>query len=129
MSSNWGGSGNDGSFGADSAIDGDDTTEWSSDSDGDDAWLEVSLPEPTKIIAIGFWTRTMGTSAQISRFSVTSPGQGLLGEFDLPDAKGLFVFEVPATTTDSLRFEVITSSGGNTGARTIEIYAAAEDER
>ena len=128
VSSNWGGSGNESSFGANNAIDGDHTTEWSSASDGDDAWIEITLSETATVTSIGFWTRTMGSSAQISRFSVTNPEEGLLGEFDLPDAKGLFVFEVPETTADSLRFDVVTSSGGNTGVRTIEIYSALAGE-
>jgi len=127
VSSNWQGSGLDGSFGANNAIDGDPSTEWSSDGDGDDAWIEIQLDDEYTLVGVGFWTRTMTSSAQISRFRVLTDDGTELGTFELPDAKDLYQFEIPATTTDTLRFEVVESSGGNTGARSIEIYRAPTD--
>lgn len=127
VSSNWRGGGLDSPFGANNAIDGDPTTEWSSDGDGDDAWIEVQLDQAYEVVGVGFWTRTMTSSAQISRFRVLTDDGRELGTFELPDAKHLYSFDIPATTTDMLRFEVVESSGGNTGARSIEIYRAPTD--
>jgi len=72
VSSNYGGEGNTGTYGANHAIDGDPSTEWSSNGDGDKAWIEVELAQPYHLTAIGFWTRTMGTSAQIQQFEVVA---------------------------------------------------------
>ena len=122
VSSNWQGGGLDSAFGANHAIDGDPATEWSSDGDGDDAWIEIQLDREQEIVGVGVWTRTMTSSAQISRFRVLTVDGRELGTFELPDAKALYRFEIPETTTDTLRFEVVDSSGGNTGARSVEIY-------
>ncbi len=127
VSSNWQESGLDGSFGANNAIDGDPSTEWSSDGDGDDAWVEIQLDDKHEVVGVGFWTRTMTSSAQIFQFRVLTDAGTELGTFELPDAKDLYQFEIPSTTTDMLRFEVADSSGGNTGARSIEIYRAPEE--
>jgi len=122
VSSNWGGGDNDSAFGANKAIDGDPNTEWSSDGDGDDAWIEIALAEAGTITGIGFWTRTMGTSAQIYKFRVLTPDGTVLGVFDLPDAKQLYNFDLEDFVGQQLRFEVVESSGGNTGAKEIAIY-------
>lgn len=79
VSSNYGHQGNAGPFGAHNAIDGDAATEWSSNGDGDRAWIEIELPDATRLVAIGFWTRTMGLSAQI---------QGVRGRRRRDDAPG-----------------------------------------
>ena len=56
----------------------------------------------------------MGTSAQITEFRVVTAGGAILGPFTLPDADRLYLFQVEATAR-FLRFEVVSSSGGNTG--------------
>jgi hypothetical protein len=122
VSSNWAGGDNDSSFGANKAIDGDPNTEWSSDGDGDDAWIEIALTEEGLITGIGFWTRTMGTSAQIFKFRVLTADGKVLGVFELPDAKQLYNFDLEDFVGQQLRFEVVESSGGNTGAKEIAIY-------
>ena len=99
---------------AENAIDGDPNSEWSSASDGDAASIEIALAGTTEITAIGLWTRTMGTSAQITEFRVVTAGGAILGPFTLPDADRLYLFQVEATAR-FLRFEVVSSSGGNTG--------------
>ncbi len=124
VSSNWGGGGDDSSFGADHAIDGDPKTEWSSDGEGDDAWIEIELAAPTEIAGVGVWSRTMGNSADILRFRVLNGAGEALGEFDLPDVKRLHAFALAPTTLSVLRFEVVESTGGNTGLRELEVYAA-----
>lgn len=122
VSSNWAGGDNDSAFGANNAIDGDPNTEWSSDGDGDEAWIEIALAEEGTITGVGFWTRTMGTSAQIYKFRVLALDGTVLGVFDLPDAKQLYNFDLEDFVGKQLRFEAVESSGGNTGAEEIAIY-------
>lgn len=124
VSSNFGGGGNDTTYGANKAIDGRLDTEWSSDGDGDAAWIDIQLAGITHITTIGFRTRTMGTSAQITTFRVMADGK-LMGSFTLDGATSVNYFETD-TTAVRLRFEAIETSGGNTGAVEIEIYGELE---
>ena len=123
VSSNHGGEGNTSTYGADQAIDGDATTEWSSDGDGDMAWIEIELATSYHLSAVGFWTRTMGSSAQVQQFEVVADGQTRLGPFTVPDAGGIHYFAVDVTAK-RLRFNVVESSGGNTGALEIGALTA-----
>lgn len=104
------------------AIDGDPATEWSSDGDGDAAFITVELAEATELQAVGLWTRTMGSTAQIESFQVVVDAQQVLGPFEVPDAGMVHTFPVDVTAT-MLRFEVLSSSGGNTGL--VELVAIA----
>ena len=54
--------GNSATWQPENAIDGDPATEWSSNGDGDDAFLTIELAQPTELSAVGMWTRTMGTT-------------------------------------------------------------------
>lgn len=112
------------SWAGEHAIDGDPTTEWSSDGDGDDAYLVVALPGPTAVASLGIWTRTMGSSAQILAFQVIVDGGRVLGPFEVADASGIheFALDTPVET-QTLRFEVVTSTGGNTGLVEFAAYA------
>ncbi len=123
VSSNFGGGDVDSAYGASNALDGDPSTEWSSDGDGDGAWIEIALASKTNITSIGFWTRTMGTSAQISSFQVVTDQGRTIGPFTVDSAETVSFFETDFEAT-RLRFEVIDSSGGNTGAIEIEVYGA-----
>ena len=117
--------GNGDNFSGARAIDEDPTTSWSSQGDGDAAFLTVELAEETELRAVGFWTRTMVTSAQTSSFQVVTDDGTVLGPFDVPAADQLYVFPVSARTL-RLRFEVTTSSGGNTGAVEVAAYGVVE---
>ena len=121
VSSNFGGGNADSAYGASNALDGDPATEWSSDGDGDGAWIEIALATKTKVTSIGFWTRTMGASAQISSFQVLTDQGETVGPFDVDSADTVSFFDTDFEAT-RLRFEVIGSSGGNTGAVEIEVY-------
>ncbi len=121
VSSNFGGGDNSGNFGADSAFDGDPNTQWSSNGDGDKAWIEIELAGQAHITSIGFWTRTMGSSAQIMSFQVVADGGETDGPFQLGDAGSIHYFPVDFTA-QRLRFEAVDTSGGNTGAVEIEVY-------
>ena len=119
VSSNYGGEGNDSTYGANHAIDGDPGTEWSSNGDGNKGWIEIELAQSYHITTIGVWTRTMGSSAQIQQFEVVANGKTRLGPLTLPNASGIHYFPVDVTAK-RLRFNVVKSNGGNTGAVEIE---------
>lgn len=123
VSSNYGGEGIASTFGANNAIDGDPSTEWSSNGDGNKAWIVIELAQAYRISSIGFWTRTMGTTAQIQEFEVVVDGKRRLGPFVLRDAGGTHYFPVDVTAK-RLRFNVLRSSGGNTGAVEIEVLTS-----
>ena len=108
-------------WGGGRAIDGDLGSQWSSNGDGDDAWIEIELPAETRVTALGFWTRTMGTSAEISSFRVVSDRGEVRGPFRLAGPAAVHYFETDLTAK-GLRFEAVESNGGNTGAVEIEVY-------
>ena len=120
-SSIFGGGDNDSTWGANHAIDGDPRTQWSSDGDGDDAWIEIEMPSMTHIMSLGFWTRTMGASAQIMSFRVVTESGEVEGPFTLDSAAAVQRFDMNLNAK-RLRFEVVESSGGNTGAVEVEVY-------
>lgn len=109
---------------AENALDGDPRTEWSSQGDGDRAFLTIELTQVSDIAEVGAWTRTMGTSAQISTFRVVGDGGVAAGPFQLPDAARLYTFPVQLRTRQ-LRFEIASSSGGNVGF--VEVGAFAKE--
>ncbi len=119
-SSNFGGGDNSSTWGGNHAFDGDPATQWSSDGDGDDAWIEIELPTETHVTSLGFWTRTMGSTAQILFFQVVTEDGEVAGPFELDDASSLQYFDTDLTAK-RLRFEAVRSSGGNTGAVEIQV--------
>ena len=121
VSSNFGGGGDGSSFGANNAIDGNLGSEWSSQGDGDDAWIEIELAEEAEVSAVGFRTRTMGASAQIFTFRIVADGKDTPGPFELPASSSIYYFPVTIVAS-RLRFKAVKTSGGNTGAVEIEIY-------
>ena len=122
VSSNYGGGANASSWGANNVIDGQPSTAWSSNGDGDDAWIEIELARTYDVHTIGFWTRTMSNdTAQIFRFTVTTDEGETFGPFDLPDADRLYTFPVEFTAR-ALRFDAVETNTGNTGAVEIEVY-------
>jgi hypothetical protein len=126
VSSNFDGGSDDGPWGALSAFDGEGASAWSSDGDGDEAWIEIELAAVTRVTRIGFWTRTMGSSAQIQSFQIVSDAGETVGPFNLTDAAQNYYFDTNFTAR-RLRFEVVASSDGNTGAVEIEVYGEPED--
>lgn len=121
VSSNFGAGSNDSSWGANNAIDGQARTEWSSNSDGNGAFITVTLPEVTDVSGFGLWTRTMGTSAEISSFTVTNELGEEYGPFDISDASQIYDFPIEGKG-QSFTFQVMSSNGGNTGAIELAIY-------
>jgi F5/8 type C domain len=109
------------SFAADNAIDGDLGTEWSTAGDGDDAWIEIDLGQTVEITGVAFRTRRMTDGTAITdTFTVTMDGT-TLGPFATGTSPTLL--DEPVTGS-VLRFDADQTTGGNTGATEIEIYAA-----
>ena len=113
--------GDEAGWGAGRAIDGDAATQWSSDGDGDDAWIQVQLAGKTHVTSVDFWSRTMGTSAEILSFRVVTDTGQTAGPFSLDGPGAVNRFDVDLIGT-VLRFEAVESSGGNTGAVEIEAF-------
>jgi hypothetical protein len=128
VSSNFAGAANDGTWGANSALDGQRGTAWSSNGDGDDAFVEIELAQPSRVHAIEVWTRIMSDgTAQILAFTLTTDAGDVLGPFDLPDASQAYRFELDVVAR-SLRLDVVESSGGNTGLIEFAVYGTPTDE-
>jgi hypothetical protein len=127
VSSNFGGGANDSAFGADNALDGQPNTEWSSNGDGDDAWIEIELAQTYDVHTVGFWTRTMPNgTAQIFRFTVTTDSGQTFGPFDLPGAAQIYYFPVQFTAR-TLRFDAVDTNTGNTGALEVQVYGTPRE--
>jgi len=106
------------------AVDGDMSTEWATAGSGDDAFIEIDLGSSQDVIGVEFITRTMGDgTATTTQYSVTVDGGDVLGPFTAGDpedngfAEALFAGQV-------LRFDVVSSTGGNTGAIEVRVFAA-----
>lgn len=105
-------------FAAANAIDGDLGTEWSTAGDGDDAWIEIDLGAPTEINGFAYRSREMTDgSAIVETYTVTVDGDERLGPFEA----GAVADATPEGSV--LRFDAGTTTGGNTGAVDIEVYA------
>jgi hypothetical protein len=130
FSSAFGNAAIDERFGAGQAFDNDPTTEWSSAGDGDAAWIEVQLRERASISRIEFWSRQMTDGSSITReFTITTDDGTELGPFTVggPDEADVIVFEVPFEA-ETLRFDLVDTTGGNTGAVEIGVFGEFIDE-
>lgn len=106
-------------YGAANALDGDPSTEWSSAGDGDDAFITIDLGEGRDVGAVAFVTRSMSDgSATTETFSVSADG---IEQGPFPAGTELVAVTLRARL---LRFDVVSSSGGNTGAVDIVVLAA-----
>jgi hypothetical protein len=106
------------------AVDGRLSTEWSSAGDGDRAFITIDFGRERKVGGVSFLTREMGDGTAITRtFDVVVDGGKRYGPFPA----GNPAHPRPAAvsfTGRRLRFEVVKSTGGNTGAVEIEVFAA-----
>lgn len=128
VSSNFGGAGNDEQWGANSAIDGSRGSAWSSNGDGDEAYIEIELAQPANLHSIEVWTRSMSNgTAQIFSFTLTTDTGQVLGPFSLEDAERAYRFNVEAVAR-SIRLDVIDSSGGNTGLVEFAVFGTPNEE-
>ena len=124
VSSNWGGGKNDSIYGADHAFDGKMASEWASDGEGDEAWVELEFGGLRRITSFAFRSRHMsdGTSI-IRRVELAFDGDTERGPFDVPDPTERTLFPIePPVEASRVRIKAVETSGGNTGAREIEFY-------
>lgn len=120
-SSAFNNAGPDDRWGANSAFDDNPNTEWSSAGDGDEAWIEVELAQRARIVTVSFQTRSMSDgSATAFSFTVTTDEGETHGPFELSDANSSYAFDV-AIEAKTLRFDLESTSGGNTGAVDIAV--------
>ncbi len=127
-SSAFGDSDLEGRWGAANAFDGDPGTEWSSQGDGNEAWVEVKLAQRARIEAIEFWSRSMGDGSSITlAFTVTTDVGEVYGPFAVPDASGSHSFDMDLETS-RLRFDLMETTGGNTGIVDIAVYGEFVDQ-
>ncbi len=125
VSSNFGGQPNDGRWGIDNAFDSNPATEWSSDGDGDDAYFVADLGGIYQIDTIEYWTRQMTNGTAITEsFTVTADNGEIYGPFELSGTDQSYAFEVDFVTS-TLRFDVETSTGGNTGVIDVAAYGSS----
>jgi hypothetical protein len=111
-------------FAATNAIDGSGLTEWASKGDGDDAFITIDLGSEREIAGVEFITRSMADGTATTRtFTATIDGRRF-GPFPAgtPAAPA---FADTATTGRTVRFDVDTSTGGNTGAVEVRVLAPA----
>lgn len=108
-------------FAAANAVDGDLATEWSTAGDGDDASITIELGEAAPIGGVEFLTRSMTDGSAITEtFSVTVDDGETLGPFPAGNPAEPQTASV-SVTGRLFRFEVESSSGGNTGAVEIRL--------
>ena len=128
VSSNFGNGNNDSAWGANKAIDSNSATAWSSNGDGNDAFIDVQLSWPAQPHAVAVWTRTMSNgTAQIFQFTLTTnPGttsSQTLGPFTLPDATQAYRYDIQVSEqVHAMRLDVAESNGGNTGLIEFSVY-------
>ena len=106
------------------AVDGDMSTEWATANGGDDAYITIDLGSHREIIGVEFITRTMGDgTATTTEYVVTVDDGETFGPFragtqtDNEFDEVLFAGQV-------LRFDVVSSTGGNTGAIEVRAFAS-----
>ena len=112
----------DASFGGAKANDGDLGTEWSSKGDGNKATITVDLGTPKKVVALEFISRSMGDGTAITKtYRVVVDDKATYGPYT---AGNLVRHNAQAVdfTGRLLRFEVVDSTGGNTGALEVRAF-------
>jgi len=118
VSSQWGAG-----YGAANAVDGNLSTEWASAGDGDHAFITIDLGRPMAVDGVSFRTREMSDGSAITRsFPLVVDGARRYGPFPAGNRLDPRTAHV-AFTGRRLRVEVVSSSGGNTGAAEIEVFA------
>lgn len=122
FSSAFGGADIDERWGAGSAFDGNPATAWSSQGDGNSAWVEVQLAGRARLDRVEFWTRSMGDGSSITNsFTITTETGEVFGPYTLDSATQSYEFEV-LIEAETIRFDLTDTTGGNTGAIEIAVY-------
>lgn len=123
VSSNFGAGANDAAWGADLAVDGKMGTEWSSNGDGDAAFLELNFGSVRTVNHLAIRSRKMtdGT-AVIHSIRLLFPDNTMAGPFAMPDPDIRYTFDFTTKATQTVRVEALTTTGGNTGLKEVEFY-------
>ena len=122
VSSNFGGSENQSTWGANSAIDNNNRSAWSSSGDGNDAFIEITLANSANIHTIEVWSRDMSDgTAIIKQFTITTDDGTVSPVFTLENSQRAYFFNFTATSR-VIRLSVVDSTGGNTGLVHFGIY-------
>ncbi len=105
------------------ALDGDLTTEWSTAGDGDEAFIEIDLGTEQDLAGVEFITRSMadGTAITTTYFVIVDGGERL-GPFPAGSPADPR-FQPIEARGQIVRFEAEDTSGGNTGAIEIGVFA------
>jgi hypothetical protein len=110
---------------AQNAIDGDLNTEWATSGDGDNGSITIDLGSVQDIAGIEFLTRSMldGT-ATTEMFTITVDSGETFGPFPAGNPVSPN-FAVAEFSGQRIRFDVVTSTGGNVGAIEVRVFAAS----
>ena len=108
-------------FAAANAVDGDLSTEWSTQQDGDDGSITIDLGSPTDVTGVAFLTRSMADGSAITETFTVTIGEETFGPFPAGSPAQPRTAELTATGQE-LRFDVETSTGGNVGAVEIQVF-------
>jgi F5/8 type C domain len=111
-----------GTYGASNAVDGNLSTEWASNGNGNRAFVTIQLKRQYKIRGVAFITRQMADGSAITRTFAVVVGGRRYGPFPTGNPLDLRIARVRFRAR-VLRFEVVTSTGGNTGADEIEVLS------
>lgn len=104
------------------AIDGDMASEWSTRGDGDGGFLTLDLGSATELGGFEFVTRSMADGSAITTtYTVTVDDGEILGPFPA-GSPAEPAFQAAVTSGRILRFDIETSTGGNTGAVEIRVF-------
>lgn len=112
------------SFAAANAIDDSGPSEWSSDGDGDDAFITIDLGASQEIAGVEYITRSMLDGTAIAEtFTVTIDDGETLGPFPAGTPAEPNFAAINASG-QVLRFDVEMSTGGNVGAVEVRVIGA-----
>ena len=106
-------------FGGVNAIDGNSSTEWSSNGDGDSAYIIIDLGRAVEVSGFRFVTREMSDGSSIATSYTVTVDDAVFGPFGAGLDPALVEVDFIGRV---LRFDIETSTGGNTGAVEVEVY-------
>ena len=102
-------------------------TEWATDGDGDEASITIELTSEQTLRRFLFRSRKMPDGSSIITSVQLVVGQGTgrrtIGPFETPDPDVAYTFDLePPLITRVVTVEAVTTTGGNTGAREIQLF-------
>ena len=127
ISSNFAGNGLDSTYGGNKAIDGRLSTAWSSNNDGDSAFITLDFGQKRLIKGFGFQSRKMldGTSIILKLKLVFDNGLFELGPYDTTDPDQLYNFDfIELIDVTKVKIQAVNTTGGNTGVSEIQFYSS-----